>query len=413
MKLEISVPEVVDLIKEIREQPESIFEMIRDNVQETVGQYLSALMDTELTHFLGRGRYERCEEQSNHRNGSYERRFTMKGIGEVAVNVPRDRKAAFCSQVLPRSKQYEDALREDLSMMFMAGVSTRTLAMMSERLIGRKISPSEVSKSSKELSKAVEDWRSRDLSGEAIKYIFVDGTLFPMRIEGSIEKVPVLVAIGVTEKGHRTVLGLQAGDKESASTWREFFKDLKGRGLNGNNVILGIMDGLVGLERVFAEEFPNAKVQRCQIHVGRNVLAKVPKKLKKAVGDEIRSIFYASCRAKALEFFDNFKSRWEKDLPSAVKCLENSLQACLTYLHMPEEEWICLRTTNVIERLNKEFKRRTKPMEILAGERSCYTLLAFVCLKMEMHWRSKPIGNVAENLPFFKRLAENNFTQEN
>ena len=172
-------------------------------------------------------------------------------------------------------------------------------------------------------------------------------------------------------------------------------------------------NGLPGLERVFEEEFPEAKIQRCQVHVSRNVLAKVPRKLKKTIADEVRSIFYASSKKKALAFFEKFKARWENEIPSAVKCLKKSLQACLTYLDFPEEEWVCLRTTNVIERVNKEFKRRTKPMEILAGERSCYMLLAFVCLKMEVHWRSKPIGNVAENLPFFKRLTEYNFTQDN
>jgi len=251
----------------------------------------------------------------------------------------------------------------------------------------------------------------RDLSTEKVKYIYADGTLFPMRMDGSIDRVPLLVAIGVTEQGHRTVLGIQSGDKESATTWREFFKDLKGRGLDGSNVKLGIIDGLPGLERIFKEEFLNAKVQRCQIHVARNVLAKVPKKLKKVIADELRSIFYASSRDKAIEFFRKFKHRWEKEIPSAVKCLENSLDSCLTYLEFPEEEWLCLRTTNVIERVNKEFKRRTKPMEILAGERSCYTLLAFICLKMELNWRSKPIGNVAINLPSLRKLAENNFTQ--
>lgn len=413
MKMEITVAEVRDIINEIRQQPEGLFNMIRANVQETVGQYLSALMDTELTSFLGRGRYERCEDQTNHRNGSYPRQFTLKGIGQVGVKVPRDRKGEYSTQVIPRSIQYEDALREDLCGLFLAGVSTRTLSLMSERLIGRKISPTEVSKASQELTRAVEAWRDRDLSGETYKYIFVDGTLFSMRVNGSIEKVPVLVAIGVTEAGHRTVLGLQFGDKESAANWREFFKDLKRRNLKANEVTLGIMDGLPGLERVFREEFPKAKTQRCQLHVARNVLAKVPRKLKKTIGDEIRSIFYASRRRKALEFFHAFKSRWEAELPSAVRCLENSLEACLTYLSYPEEEWVCLRTTNVIERVNKEFKRRTKPMEILAGERSCYTLLAFVCLKMEVHWSSKPIGKVPINLPFFKKLAENNFTHKN
>ena len=413
MKMELSVSEAMELINEIREQPEGLFEMIRTNVKESVGHYLSGLMETELTGFLGRDRYERVEGDRNHRNGSYGRRYTLKGIGEVCVTVPRDRNGDFKTQVLPRSKQYEDALREDLCAMFLAGVSTRTLSILSERLIGRKISPTEVSNASKELTDAVERWRERDLSKEPIKYLYVDGTLFSMRIGGSVEKIPVLVVIGVTVDGYRTVLAVQAGDKESASVWRELFKDIKMRGLDAGHVILGIMDGLPGLEKVFLEEFANARVQRCQIHVARNILAKVPKKLKKIVADELRSIFYASSRKKALTFFEQFKSRWQQQLPSAVKCLENSLHSCLTYLQFPEEEWLCLRTTNVIERINKEFKRRTKPMEIMAGERSCYTLLAFVCLKMELHWRSKPIGNVAPNLPFVRKLAKDNFTHNN
>jgi putative transposase len=141
-------------------------------------------------------------------------------------------------------------------------------------------------------------------------------------------------------------------------------------------------------------------------------LGHVPKKLKETVADDVRSIFYASSKAKALGFYAEFKQRWEKDLPSAVACLERSLESCLTYLQFPEEEWVCLRTTNVIERVNKEFKRRTRPMEILAGERSCYTLLAFVCLRMELRWRSKPIGKVPCNLPFMKKAAEKNFTKK-
>lgn len=412
MKVEISVPEVVNIFKEIQEQPERIFEMIRVEIRENVGEYLSELMKAELTRFLGRESYERVESDVDHRNGSYGRHFTLKGIGEVGVKVPRDRDGNFKTQVIPRSKRYESELRQDLSMMFLTGVSTRTLSMMSKRLIGRKISPSEVSNANKELIDAVENWRTRDLSKEPIKYVFLDGVNFDMRIDGSIEKVPVLVAIGVTETGHKRVLGFQAGDKESAPTWREFFKDLKKRGLDGSKMVLGVMDGLPGLEKVFKEEFPKAKVQRCQVHVVRNVLAKVPKKLKKAVADDIRSIFYASSKQKAMGFFDIFREKWQRDLPSAVKCLENSIEACLTYLMCPEEEWISLRTTNIIERLNKEFKRRTKPMEIVAGENACYTLLAFICLKMELHWKSNPIGKVRKNLPFFKELVESNFTQK-
>jgi putative transposase len=123
-------------------------------------------------------------------------------------------------------------------------------------------------------------------------------------------------------------------------------KDLKKRGLDGSNTLFGIMDGLPGLEKVFKKEFPKARVQRCQVHVARNVLAKVPKQLKKNVADDMRSIFYASSKPKAMEFFHDFKKRWEKEIPSAVKCLGNSIESCLTFFICPEEEWISLRTTN-------------------------------------------------------------------
>jgi putative transposase len=411
VKVEISVAEVVQVFKEIQEQPERILEMVKADMPQAVGGYLSEIMKLELTKYLGRQPYERAEEEPNHRNGSYPRSFALKGIGEIPVQVPRDRKGDYQTQVIPRSKRYEDELRQDIAVMFLSGVSTRTLAMISQRLIGHKISAGEVSRCSQELVQAIESWRNRDLSLMRFKYLFCDGVYFEMRVAKTIEKVSVLVVIGVTENGHKQVIGIQSGDKESAASWRETFKDLKGRGLDSQTVTLGIMDGLPGLEKVFREEFPKGKVQRCQVHVARNVLAKVPKKLKQEVADDIRSIFYASSRQKALEFSTQFTERWQKELPSAVKCLQNSLDSCLTFFDFPEEEWLSLRTTNVIERLNKEFRRRTKPMEIVAGENACYTLLAFISIKMEIHWRSNPVGKVHYNLPSIRNLIEGNFTQ--
>jgi putative transposase len=113
-----------------------------------------------------------------------------------------------------------------------------------------------------------------------------------------------------------------------------------------------------------------------------------------------------------LEFFETFKKKWEKQIPSAFKTLETSLESCLTFFSFPQQEWISLRTTNIIERLNKEFKRRTKPMEIVAGENACYRLLAFISLKAELHWRANPVGKVNANLPFFKEIAQKEFTQK-
>jgi len=130
------------------------------------------------------------------------------------------------------------------------------------------------------------------------------------------------------------------------------------------------------------------------------------------VATDLRSIFYAISREKALEQFHTFTEKWRKDLPSAVNCLDRSIDSCLTFFDFPEDEWVSLRTTNIIERLNKEFKRRTKPMEIVAGENACYRLLAFISLKMELHWRSNPVGKVHNNLPFFKELAYKKFTHK-
>ena len=404
MRVEISVPEVVSLFKEIQNQPEKVFEMIRLDVRDIVGKYLTEMMNAEMTHFLGREPYERKGEDSNHRNGSYGRKLTIKSVGDVSVRIPRDRNGEYQTVIIPRSQQYEGEIGQDLCLMLLGGVSTRTLSMMSQRLIGRKLSHTEISQATKELAEAVEKWRNRDLKRESINYLFVDGVNFDMRMGDSIETIPVLVAIGVTESRARLVLGMQIGDKESAPNWREFFKDLKRRGLDAGKIVLGIMDGLPGLDKVFKEEFPKAKVQRCQVHVARNVLAKVPQKFKEAIADEMRSIFYASSKEKARELFEKFKGKWENLLPSAVKCLEKSLDACLTFFSFPEEEWISLRTSNIIERLNKEFKRRTKPMEIVAGERACYTLLAFIALKMELHWRSCPLGKVRKNLPLWSQL---------
>jgi putative transposase len=407
MQLEVNVPEVFNVFKEIGHNPEKLFDMMRLDLREMAGNTLSVLMEWELTLHLGRKRYARRQGEANHRNGSYPRRFTMKGIGEVEIKVPRDRQGTFKTAILPKGQQYEDALAQDLSMLFLAGLSSRSLAMISRRLVGRQLSHAEISNANKGLHDAVENWRTRDLSQEHIQYLFVDGVNFDMRVAGSVEKVSVLVVIGVNDQGIRMVLGLQAGDKESASAWRELFKDLKQRGLAKDKVVLGVMDGLPGLERVFKEEFPQARLQRCQVHVARNVLAKVPHKVKALVADELRSIFYASSLEKAGKFFQEFKGRWEPEVPSAVACLERSLESCLTFFHFPVEHWISLRTTNIIERLNKEFKRRTKPMEIVAGEVSCYKLLAFISLKMELHWRANPVGKIRLNLPFFKK-----FTQE-
>jgi len=333
----------------------------------------------------------------------------VKGLGKLAIKVPRDRKGNYKTDILEKYQRTETALKEDAAIIYLMGTSTRGLELISKRLLGDKISHAQVSQCSSALTESVEKWRTRPIEDE-IKYLYLDGTNFKMRIDGSIELVSVLVVIGVTKSGHKKVLALQAGDKESATSWREVFKDLKRRDLDKMGIQLGIMDGLPGLEKTFKEEFPKAKIQRCQVHVSRNVLCKVPRKIKQEVADDIRSIFYCKSRSKADKFMNEFKIKWDKEIPSAVKCLESSIDSTLGYLEFPEDEWVALRTTNPIERLNKEFKRRTKSMEIVAGESSCYNLLAVISLRMEVYWQKHPI-TFQKALPWFKSREE--FTQEN
>jgi len=244
----------------------------------------------------------------------------------------------------------------------------------------------------------------RSLKEVKIKYLIVDGVFFSMRISKEISKEPFLIVIGITEENQKMFLAIQKGDKDCASTWREVFKDLKERGLDSNRVQLGIMDGLIGLEKVFKEEFVNAKTQRCQVHVSRNVLSKVTRKEKKEVSDNLRDIFYADSKKNAMSRYNDFVEKYKEKFSGAVKSLENSIESCLVFFNFPEEEWISLRTTNAIERVNKEFKRRTKPMEILAGEKSAYRLLSFIGLKMELTWRSAPLGS--KNLPNLNKFTQ-------
>jgi len=385
-----------------------MFEMLRIDLRRAAEQAVSKMIETELTLFLGRERYERKNgKNKNYRNGGYCRNYTVKGIGPVEIKVARDRKGKFKSRLIKRYDRYDKALAGDILAMFLSGMSTRNIEMFSRQLLGRKISSGEVSSINKEVISAIEEWRTRTLKDERIKYMFIDGVNFNIRVGRKVEKVPMLIVIGVTYENRRIFLTIQQGDKEKASTWREIFRDMKYvRGLNKDDVQLGIMDGLPGLEKVFEEEFPKAKIQRCTVHVTKNVLTKVPRSRRIEIKDKMRDIFYAPDKATAVANYRAFVEEYRNTMPSAVNCLTRSIERCLTFFSFPEHEWISLRTTNAIERVNKEFKRRTKPMEILAGENSAYLLLCFVAYKMELGWKCAPFGKKSA-LPVLTQFTQN------
>lgn len=355
-----NLSEVSELFKVVMEKPEKMFEILNIDLKERAEVAISELIKLELTGFLEREKYERIQtaKKGGYRNGyAPARKYTVKGLGTIKVVVPRDRANEFSSKLINKYDRYDKALSKDILALFLGGMSTRNIQIFSSQLLGRKISAGEVSTINKEVMGAIDKWRTRDLSKFRIKYLIMDGVNFEMRQGRHIEKTPMLVVIGVTEENRRMFLTIQRGDKESASTWREIFKDLKHvRGLNKESVKLGIMDGLPGLEKVFKEEF-SAKTQRCTVHVARNVLSKAPKSLKEKVSDKLRDIFYAADKKSAIKNYKAFAAEYRNNIPDAVRCLERNLPSCLTFYSFPKEEWISLRTTNAIERVNKEFKR--------------------------------------------------------
>lgn len=404
LTIDSTLPATKELFKKLMIKPELMFEMINIDMKSIAENTIKELLKTELTLHLGRDRYARPQQgkSNNYRNGSYVRKYTARNIGEIKIEVPRDRNCTYRSKLLRKYDRYDKVLEKDLCLMFLSGLSTRGIELISKSLIGRKISHGEISNINKELLSGIDKWRNRDLTGLDIKYIYVDGVNFKIRNSNKIENLPMLVVIGVTRANRKVFLAIQQGDKESASTWREVFKDLKARGLNSQNIELGIMDGLSGLMMVFKEEFINSKIQRCQVHVSRNVLSKVTKAKKQEVADRLRDIFYAGSVQKSRENYNSFINKYQDEFPSATKCLSNVIDECLTFYNFPEEQWRSIRTTNAIERVNKEFKRRTKSMEILAGETSSYRLLCFIALKLELSWKGNPINKSLDNLQLQK-----------
>ena len=396
LKVQLSIPDLkaqVLALREMAQDPMALVQSLAAELRPRFQEWMNELLQAELSLELGREPYERRSEARNHRNGYRPRRLTLKGLGTLELRIPRDRKGVFRTGLVPERVQYDPRIEQDLQMLFLGGASTRTVELMSERLFGRRLSAGEVSKANQKLLEPVEAWRHRRLDGEKYLYLFLDGTNFSMRRGDEVVKQCVLVVLGVTHDRQRRILAIQAGDRECAKAWRAVFRDLVGRGLDPRTVVLGIMDGLPGLETAFQSTFRKAKIQRCQFHKAGNVLAKVRQKDRPAVKADLHEIFYAGSQLGAKRALETFARKWKKIYPDAVRCVEKDFDALVAFLEFPENEWVSLRTTNGIERVNKEFKRRTNSMEIVAGEESTYRILAFVAMKMETSWRKAPFRN--------------------
>jgi putative transposase len=303
--------------------------------------------------------------------------------------MPVDRKRHFESAIVPHHEQIDPRLKEDMAVLHLAGLSTRTLAMISKRLLGVEVSGHTVSQSLDQIKARALEWLTRPIS-EEYWALFIDGTHFRIQRRGSTEKEPSLVVLGIDTSNRLSILAIEPGTKDNADAWEAVFSEITKRGLNTSKIKIGIMDGLPGLESLFRKHFPYAVTARCWVHALKNALAKVPARLEKEFKEMAHKVMYASGEIPAREAFRALKETMGKDAERAVHCLEKDLDSLVAHYKFDPSLWRTLRTTNPIERVNKEFKRRAKSMETM-GEKTLNILLAFTALRLEFNWKRVPL----------------------
>jgi len=380
IKVEIKIPELARALEEFRANRVKSLETLSTEVRNVFSESLNRLLNAEMTVFLGR-----ADQLENKRNGFQDREYAVKGIGCVRIRMPVDRRRAFKSEIIPKNEQIDPRLKQDLAVLHLAGISTRTMSMISKRILGVELSKATVSSSLGSVEGKALEWLERPLT-EDYWALFVDGTNFRMQRRGSTEKEPTLVVIGLSKNNTMSILALQPGYKDNADSWREVFKDLQRRGLQSEKVRIGLMDGLPGLETAFKETFQSAVTGRCWVHSLRNAMAKTPERLREPFKQLAHRVMYASSENAAREAFRALKVQMNNDASRAVHCLEKDLDSLLVHYRFDRTLWRALRTTNPIERVNKELKRRTKSMETI-GEKTLRVLVAFTAMRLEYQWQ--------------------------
>ena len=344
--------------------------MVRKSVEET----LNAMLDAEADEITGAARYERSGERKAYRAGHYERDLTVKA-GKMSLKVPKLKGAVFESAVIERCRRREESVEEALIDMYLAGVSTRQVDDVSQLLWGDRMPSQTLSDKLKKVYADIDEWRGRPLEQD-YPYLFMDGVWHKRCWGGSVENVSILVAVGVGMDGRREVLSVAEGMKEDSESWREFIKGMLARGLKGVRLVTG--DRCAGLVAAVNELLPGARYQRCMVHFERNILAKVNPKNRDWAADALKAIFSMESRDKALEKAESVAKDMEaRKLREAAKCLREGIGETTTYLldDYPREHRRRIRTNNMIERLNREIRRRTRVVGSFPDGRSALMLI--------------------------------------
>ena len=352
-------------------------------VPELLRVLINNAMQVERSKYLQAGEYERTEDRKGRANG-YKPKTVRTRMGEITFAVPQVREGGFYPSALEKGLRSERALVTTLAEMYVQGVSTRKVKAITEELCGVEVSAMQVSRAAAQLDEVLQQWRERPLG--AIAYLYVDARYEKVREAGQVRDAAVLVASGITPEGERQILGVSVSLSEHEAHWKAFLKALKDRGMNGMKLI--ISDDHEGLGAARRAVFGSIPWQRCQFHLQQNAGAYLPKqRMRLEVAADIRSMFNAPDRKTAEEYLQAAIQKYTVSAPRLSAWLEDNLSEGFPVFDFPLEHRRTIRTTNSLERINKEIRRRTRVVGVFPNEASCLRLVSALLMEISEEWQ--------------------------
>jgi len=342
------------------------------------------LMEAEVEQQIGAKKHERTEERSNYRNGTRKRSWETR-VGEIELSIPKLRKGSYYPSLLEPRRPAEKALLAVVQEAYLKGVSTRKVDDLLKALGLTGIDKSKVSRICKELDQAVEEFRERELQ-ESYPYVWLDALYLKVRQNHRVVSLALVIAVGVDEQGERHLLGFDLGGSEEEAFWLAFLRSLLKRGLK--RVQLVVSDAHEGLKNALQQVFTGASWQRCRVHFMRNLLARIPHKDKKAVADAVRLIFDQPSRQSAVDQLRLLAEKMDPIYPKAAALLLEAEADILAYKTFPNEHWRRIHSTNLVERLNREVKRRTKVVGVFPDQPAVIRLVGTLLMEIDDDWRA-------------------------
>jgi putative transposase len=376
------MPTAHDELQGVGKSSQRLF-LDKDALRSSVEALVRSVLEEEIARHLGAQPYERSAGRRGSRNGTKPR--TMKTcVGELHFDVPQVREGGFRTQVFERYQRSDRALVVAIQEMYVKGVSTRKVGDVLEAMGGFELSAASVSRAAAELDEQVRQWRTRSLGAKLYPFLIVDARYERVRsVRGQVVSQAVLIICGVTHEGRREALGLWVGDSESDSTWSHAFEDLKSRGLSG--VELVVSDAHKGIKSAVARLF-QALWQRCKVHWLREALKKCNWRDEKEVMKDLRLIFAHAEREQCMAVAVEVAAKWQSRNPKLSQWIEKTIEECLAVWHLAPSMRRRLNSTNMLERLMRELKRRSRVVSIFPNEASLVRLLGSVLIEIHEHW---------------------------